>query len=388
MDTTSAKWLPGGAEICGACLAVERPALMRVGCVCQKGLRAAIEEELAAAVVAMAVTMREGRVDQYLSLHKRSKVATATVADVISAVEEGPEIFKAKTWQAYRASLRRMAAVVSPLKPDAVLLSEVLTEDVVRVIQCAAQGVGSARELNLMDKLDCNGGPNTVLRNVKSLFGRDACHHLFARLAMPNLDRFMALPYLPTPEKGFVPWEPSVWAGFVEASEALRETRPVLWAVNAWLRRTGLRDKELLSAKRSWIELVNEKPVLFIQSRGAEFSLLKRGKGRRIGVDAELWALVRDLPADAWLVGEGLSPSQRYDLIYRDHCAFVAQFIPGRQKRNHEMRMMAGSIMYEKHGLAVAADFLGDTMETTRAFYATRLTASEALDGRAVDRKG
>jgi integrase len=158
--------------------------------------------------------------------------------------------------------------------------------------------------------------------------------------------------------------------------------------VNAWLRRTGLRDKELLSAKRNWIELVNEKPVLFIQARGAEFSLLKRGKGRRIGVDAELWALVRDLPADAWLVGDGLSPSQRYDLIYRDHCAFVAQFIPDRQKRNHEMRMMAGSIMYEKHGLAVAADFLGDTMETTREFYATRLTASDALDGKAVDRKG
>jgi integrase len=388
----------GGARICELCLTSTEGPEARCNCACQKPLRRAIETELLAAAKALTVTLQEGRVEQYLSLHQRTnKVATATVADVLAAVEgvrdatggwlqrPGPEIWKGKTWLAYRAALLRMARVVAPAKPETARLAEVLTRATVLRIQCEAQGVATPAELNLKARLDCNGGPNAVLRNAKGMFSTAACQKLFAHLALPDLREFRELPPLPSPVTGFVPWEPEVWAQFVRRSEALREKNPTLWAVNAWLRRTGVRDDELLRARRSWIEVRGDQPALVIKDRGAANSILKQGKARRIGICAELWALVKDLPAEAYLVADGLPKTVRYDLIYRDHCAFVAQFIPDRQKRNHELRMMAGSIVYEREGLEAAADFLGDGLETTRKYYATALKASAPLSAEVVD---
>jgi len=398
LDTSSTNWFAGGATICEACLAPEVKPEARCNCTCQKALRAAIETELLAATKALTVTLQEGRVEQYLSLHQRTnKVATATVADVLAAVEgmrdpeggwlqrPGPEIWKGKTWLAYRAALLRMARVVSSAKPEGARLAEVLTRATVQRLQCVAQGVATPEQLNLKARLDCNGGPNAVLRNAKGLFSVAACQHLFGHLALPDLREFRELPSLPSPVTGFVPWEPDVWAEFVKRSEALREKNPTLWAINAWLRRTGVRDDELLRARRSWIEVRGDQPALVIKDRGAADSILKQGKGRRIGICPELWAMVKDLPPDAFLVADGLPKTVRYDLIYRDHCAFVAQFIPDRQKRNHELRMMAGSLVYVSHGLEAAADFLGDGLETTRNYYATPLSASAPLSAKAVD---
>ena len=398
LDTSSSKWFAGGAVICELCLASTEGPEARSACKCQQPFRKAIEAELVAAGKALTVTMQEARVEQYLSLHQRSnRVATATVGDVLAAVEgvsngeggwlqrPGPELWKAKTWGAYRPALLRLAAVIAPLKPESARLAEVLTRATVQRLQCAAQGVERVEELNLKAHLDCNGGPNAVLRNVKGLFSARACQELFRHLAMPDLRAFREIAPLPAPETGFVPWEPEVWETFVKRSEGLRETHPLLWAVNAWLRRTGLRDDELLRARRSWIELRNGQPVLVIKDRGAADSILKHGKGRRIGIDSELWALVKDLAPDTFLVADGLPPTVRYNLIYRDHCAFVAQFIPNRQKRNHELRMMAGSIIYERDGLEEAADFLGDSLDTTRNYYATRLGASVPLSAAMVD---
>jgi hypothetical protein len=126
-------------------------------------------------------------------------------------------------------------------------------------------------------------------------------------------------------------------------------------------------------------------PVLVIKDRGAADSILKHGKGRRIGIDSELWALVKDLTPDTFLVADGLPPTVRYNLIYREHCAFMAQFIPDRKKRNHELRMMAGSIIYERDGLEPAADFLGNSLDAARNYYATRLGASVPLSAAMVD---
>ena len=82
---------------------------------------------------------------------------------------------------------------------------------------------------------------------------------------------------------------------------------------------------------------------------------------------------------------DGLPPTVRYNLIYREHCAFMAQFIPDRKKRNHELRMMAGSIIYERDGLEAAADFLGNSLDAARNYYATRLGASAPLSAAMVD---
>lgn len=398
LQTSSTKWIKNGAVICDACMASTQGPLAREDCRCQRPLRSAIRVELGAAVKALTVTLREGRVDAYRALHRREPGRTATVQDVIDAVEgeridgqlvsasPAPKIWAPKTWAAYKASLLRLARCVGAHDPLALPLSEVLTRRAVEKVQCEAQGVASVEELNLKDRLDCNGSANTTLRNVKAMFFDEALIRVFDGLPIPDLTEFRKLPGLPTPVRGFVPWDVDVWERFVKASEELRETWPDLWLVNAFLRRTGLRDEELLKARRSWIEETKAGPVLIIKDRGAQFSLLKHGKGRRIGLDEELWSMVKDLPPDEWLVARDRSANQRYDLIYRDHCEHVGRFIHDRKKKNHELRMMAGSIVYERDGLEAAADFLGHrSANTTREFYATQLTATAPLSGDVVD---
>lgn len=398
LNTSSTKWLVNGAPLCEACLANDAGPLTRADCKCQKPLRKAIEAELSAAVQALSVTLAEGRVEKYRALTRKPGVATATVQDVIDAVEgvrgeesrwkqaPGPEIWGARTWQAYKPALMQMARLVNREKPEAVRLGEVLTAGVCYRLQCVAQGVKDRESLNLRDRLDVNGSANTTLRNVRALFSDMAMMRMFHHLDMPELSEFRAVPFLKGPATGFIPWPDDAWKRFVEASDRLSAFHPELWEVNAWLRRTGLRDEELLDARRSWVEETKFGPVLVIKDRGAEFSLLKQGKGRRIGIDADLWELVKDLPADAPLVGRGISEHGRWSLIYRDHCAFVGQFIPDRQKRNHELRMMAGSLVYERSGLQAAADFLGHkSMNTTRNFYAAQLSATAPLSAADVD---
>lgn len=403
LNTSSSKWVPGGAVICVKCAASDEGPLARKECACQKPLRKLIENELGLAIEALHVTLAEGRVEQYRALiaPKHPTRPTATVQDVIDAVEgikggpngelwkrpPGPVLWSDSTWAAYRAALLRMASIVDAKEPRAVLLADVLTAKIVDAVQCTAQKAANRDALNLVDRLDENGSANATVRNVRALFSDKAMMRLFHHLSMPLLSEFRAVPYLKTPVTGFMPWPVETWRAFVEASEALRSTRPDLWEVNAWLRRTGLRDAELLAARRFWIEETASGPVLVITDRAAGFSLLKKGKGRRIGIDAELFELVKDLPPDEPLVGRGIEEWRRYDLIYREHNAFVREFIPDRRKANHEMRMMAGSVVYEKRGLQAAADFLGHKrMDTTRDFYATPLAASEALTARDVDR--
>lgn len=405
LNTSSSRWIRGGAEICPVCATSDKGPMARAECRCQKPLRRLIENELELAVQALEVTLAEGRVEQYRALMRKpgEGVARATVQDVIDAVEgvrgdgdgvlwqqaPGPEIWAEKTWPAYRQALLRMARLVNAEEPRKVKLTDVLSQRVVDLLQCAAQGVKNRAELNLRDKLDANGGANSTLLNVRSLFSDTAMMRLFNHLDMPSLEEFRAAPYLKRPVTGFVPWDAEVWRQFVVASEKLKETRLELWEVNTWLRRSGLRDAELLKARRSWIEQSSTGPVLVIKDRGVEFSRLKHGKGRMIGIDAELFALVKDLPADEFLVGRGLPKTRRYDLIYRDHNAFVRQFIPDRVKGNHELRMMAGSLVYERYGLQAAADFLGHkSMDTTREFYAAQLTPSAPLTASDVDALG
>jgi hypothetical protein len=60
-----------------------------------------------------------------------------------------------------------------------------------------------------------------------------------------------------------------------------------------------------------------------------------------------------------FLIAPELSPSARHDLIYRDHSAFLREFLPERTQTNHELRKLAASKIYTQQGLAAAAYFLG-----------------------------
>jgi integrase len=164
------------------------------------------------------------------------------------------------------------------------------------------------------------------------------------------------------------------------AAENLRAENLELWKTHILLRRTGMRDIELLGARRNWIEEVSPGQWQLVIQWRDDWQLVKRGKMRRIGLDSEIVGALIDLPPNAHLVGHGLSPAQRTTLIYRTHSQWLRQFVPpGRHGSNHELRKLAGSEVYMRDGIQAAAYFLGDSVQTTERHYASFLGAIRPL---------
>lgn len=323
--------------------------------------------------------------------HQKAKGKAATVGEVVAALETGGKVWDVSTARAYKSSLLRLARVVDAVAPLEVSLSEVLAERSLERFYALGQGLPA---VNWADALPVNGGLNKAIRDVRALFRPRVLKLKFADLKMPDLRPLRDLPFLRVEVHGFVPWPAAVYERMHQASEALRESKPELWLVNALLRRLGLRDEELLMARREWIELQEEwaadgmgpplrRGWLVIQNRGSEFQILKHGRSRRLELDGELLAVL--LRREGYLVGDGWTDNARYNLIYRLHSEWLRAFIPERTKSNHELRMWAGSQIYTRHGLEAAAYFLGHkSTATTERYYAAWLGESPMLDGAAV----
>ena len=319
-----------------------------------------------------------------------------TVGDVLRALDEGAKAFSDSTLRVYKGSLLRVARVVDELQPKLCRLDEVLTDGVLTKFCALGQGL---KQPNWSDALDENEGLNAALRNVKALFRARVVKLKMEGLKLPDLRVLREFPYLRVAHEGFVPWPAEVYERMHKASEGLRTADFELWLINAMLRRLGLRDEELLKARRDWLEVKFEPPGdglgpprrrvwLVLKDRGEEFRLLKHGAPRRLELDAELQEVLL-ARAEGWLVGPGLLPNPRYDLIYRKHNAWMRKWIPERTKGNHELRMWAGSKVYMKHGLAAAAYFLGHkSQKTTERYYATWLQGAPMLSAACVSTAG
>lgn len=363
-----------GAFICAACLAVPRgesPGAVRSGCACQRELRKCIEAEIAVALKAYETSAREGRLDKYLELIDKPVAVSGglTVGEVCERARRMPDAWGSRTLQTYLGALRRLARFVNAADPDAVPVSVIMSRETVEGFFAQSQGLAVP---DWRRALDVNGPANATVRNAKALFSDMALATVFRDVSFPQLEAWRRVPFLRAPASGFMPWPAGEWERMIAEAEGLP---PELRKVNLFLRKTGLRIGELLAARRDWITMRDGAPVLMIRDRGAAFSLLKHGKGRAIALDAELFALVEHLPGEAFLIGDGMAPSTRRELVEVLHSAFVRRFIPDRQKSNHELRMMVGSIVGEREGWQRAADMLGHTnLATFMAFYHAQLT--------------
>lgn len=319
---------------------------------------------------------------------ERVRVAApvSTVGEIAVALDGGVRVFGRRTAVTYLGSLRRLARLVEAEEPEAVSLAAVLDRALVERFYSAGQGRSS---VDWTGEYAANRGLNTCLRNVRSLFGKAAVELKWsAEAKLPPLEEFRRVPYLHAPIHGFEPWDEDAYQAMCAAAERLRGERPELWLVNAMLRRLGLRVSELIAARREWIEQRDGEAWLVLKSR-PEFALLKNGSPRRLTLDAELREIL--LAREGWLVGEpGWSEDRRKKLVEREHSVFLRQFIPDRKKSNHELRMYAASLVYRREreagrdGLSAAAYFLGDSIQTTKDYYATWLGGSAVLDAAAV----
>lgn len=306
----------------------------------------------------------------------------ATAGEVIAAMDSGAKFWADDTARTYKSALRSLARVV---REDwhAAPIDGVLS--VANIERFFARGQGRAT-VNWSDHMDCNGGLNTVLRNVKAIFKSKAVRVKFADIKLPDLSALRAMDYLKHTPTNFVPWPAEVYDRFDAACAALREAHPELWLVGAMLRRLGLRVDELVQARREWIERLNGEWCLNICNRGGDwpFAVQKNGRGRVLKLDEELAAILT--AREGFLILPDAQATVRSDFVCRDHSAFVRQFIPDRAKSNHELRMLAGSIYYTRTGnLPLTSYFLGHkSLSTTETYYARILRPAESMDGAAV----
>lgn len=322
--------------------------------------------------------------------HQKVKGKCATVQEVLAAMDEGTKVWGAGTLRTYKSGLLRLARVADAKDPEGARIDTVLSESNVERFYAEGQGLAA---VNWADALEANCGLNTTIRNTKAIFTPRVLKLKFSDLKLPNLAAFRETPLLRQENEGFVPWPEGVYERMDEEAKAMRETEPEKWLVNAMLRRLGLRDEELLSARREWIELKvsygaeDMGPPLMrawlVVGHSTGFEVLKHGKARKLELDPELMSIL--LPRTGYLIADGWVENDRYNLIYREHNAFMRRFIPDRTKGNHELRMWAGSIIYMKHGLEAAANFLGHkSTVTTERYYAAFLSTAPILTGEAV----
>jgi integrase len=329
----------------------------------------------------------------------RQRAAVSTVREVLAALEGGDKVMTDNSLRTYKSALKRLA-LVAGADAEVARLDVVLSK--ANLERFYAQGQGrEGQGVNWVNRLPCNGGLNTTIRNVRALFRPKMLELKFADLKLPPLEDLKRLPKLPAAKGGFKPWPPGVYEKMDAAAARLKEADYELWLVNVCLRFLGLRACELLAARREWISTSEDgRAWLNVQDHHAEdaeedevasFELVKHGAARKLELNEVLKAAL--LPRTGWLIAPALATSDsletcedaRHALIYRRHSEWLRQFIPDRRKSNHELRMYAGSLVAKQHGLEAACYFLGHTsLVTTQAFYWAWLKESPMLDGKAL----
>lgn len=333
------------------------------------------------------------------AMSARQRAAVATVREVLAALEGGDKVMTDNSLRTYKSALKRLALVAGE-DAEAARLDVVLSKENLERFYALGQG-REGKGVNWVNRLPCNGGLNTTIRNVRALFRSKMIELKFADLKLPPLDDLKRLPKLPAAKGGFRPWPAGVYERMDAAAAELKETDPELWLVNVCLRFLGLRACELLAARREWITTsADGRAWLNVQDHHAEdaeedevasFEMVKHGAARRLELNEVLKAAL--LPRTGWLIAPELATSDsletcedaRHALIYRRHSEWLRQFIPDRRKSNHELRMYAGSLVAKQLGLEAACYFLGHTsLVTTQAFYWAWLKESPMLDGKAL----
>lgn len=242
----------------------------------------------------------------------------------------------------------------------------------------AALASGSLAPLDPDTRREGNATINSMLNQAQAVFSGRAQNFRLAGLDVAGVaSGFGAVGKIAAAPVGFVPIEKDVYDRMHAAACGLRVSDPQLWLVNQMLRRLGLRSGELMAARDSWLwedvegwRRAGRGWVLVVKDRPEEGFYLKSGKAKErfLPLDDDLAAVLVGRQGN--LLG-CITPGEAYALVARRHNQWLRQFIPDRQKGNHELRKHIGAIIYSSLGKEAAADYLGHaTSVTTERFYA------------------
>lgn len=310
---------------------------------------------------------------------RAAKAGVPTIGEIIEAYENGDQHVRKRTGANYRHSLLRILKDVRGWSEDEARKQkiEVLTDSLVRDYQAHRQGRDT---VTFVDPLEVNTGINSTVRQARALFSRRAIlAYEKAGMSMPpTLQGFLRAPMVrevshrysdnPIPQKQIDKMN--------EQLPKLKETDERLWAIHLMIRLMGLRDSEILRAKKSWLIERDGKTFLVINRRAGE-EAPKRSDGEVAVPDVLLQWFKKQK-------GEFLIPAkhktERENLVCREHSQWVAKIIPGRTKTNHELRKWAGSVVATKtNSWERAAEFLRIDLETAKLHYLAFTTPAEPL---------
>jgi len=303
-----------------------------------------------------------------------------TVGDVVETYLAPPQTCKEATAVKGANELLNVVAIAKGLVtstksgrpiPDKAaarkLASTVLTDDLVLEYQRVRQG----GELDISTRQESNGGINSTLNNARGVFSKKSLYYKFKNFNLPDVAGFMQAPYLPVPDQEWEPIPDDQYQSMDEASAVLRSSNPELWLVNQMLRRLGLRNCELIAARDTWLDQDGAGWLLVVKDRPDEGFWCKGFRSRRLPLSPDLAEILTG--RQGWLL-EAPSDTARTKLVEREHNTWLRQFVPDRQKGNHELRKHIGSVIYHLRGLEAAADYLGHVdIRTTRKWYQARL---------------
>ncbi|CAK0773313.1 hypothetical protein CCP3SC15_4780002 [Gammaproteobacteria bacterium] len=317
--------------------------------------------------------LKEARAGRWAELKdkvalRRTK-ALATIGEVVKAYRTEAAIQELREGSprpaTVDANVRMLHLVVGSDRED--VCTSVLTRQRAEDFcdKMLADGDGDA-----IDRKRARESAYSSLNQAKSVFARWARDaYAKAGLVLPDLHEFLEAIPVKRPKRNYK------WPGdeFVNGTEqkALDLKGKPLRA--AWLlcHDLGMRAGEAEMACWDWIVVENGAAYMVICERPG---FRPKSRDHKVRIPAatlqELMALKRK--NDPYIL-EGGRPTYRRDLVQRDLAAWMrdngwdAHRFP---KGAHELRKLAGSRWYTRHGLEVAAEWLGDNPSTVFKFYA------------------
>lgn len=300
----------------------------------------------------------------------KQRTSWCTVAQILDRYDPSPDDVRPESARNNKSQLRLLVREGAGLDPDHATAAVFATDAIVKNYH--AKRLGAVRHADRVTRRRAAASINSTVRQAKSVLSRKHME-LYRGLNLPDLAAFRAATPLPVRmDYSFVPFP----AGVVDRIDAeLPLQARNIQIAGLLIRYAGLRNKEVQFAKWEWFRRYQDGTATLSIELQPYFEV-KNNSVRTLHLDRELVARLEPFwGADYDWVMDAEHETGRYLATHTELNAWLRQIIPQRPKCAYELRKYAGSVILtrperEGGGLAAAARFLGDTIQTTEKHYA------------------
>ena len=269
------------------------------------------------------------------------------------------------------AALMRIAGCLSSERSAGLPVS-MLTE-------CAVLGwmhckyIDSAEEFG--EDLNLNGSINSGLSQARSVFCKTS-GKIWEAHGWDVPAGLLTGPVLDVADTRFQPIPGHIDSQMMLA--AARELEPDPRVIYQLARFCGLTRKEIHALEWGWIEKDGDRYVINLCRRQG-FKTKRGTKDRRVPLSGNRYRQWIEWLQPGELSGRVVTAGSNGE-NFNKVCAWFSSYVPGRSKKLHELRKQAGSEIYNQtKDVIIAANFLGDSVNTAIKHYVSPLENAPAL---------